>query len=115
MIVRYVKLTEDGEMEYLPKNDNNGEITGKIIVDLKSYFDENPELWKQLGWFKIIEPEYEKLDFDKQTERYDIATKRIDEFTFERYPVFRKKTEYELMCEEVSTYVIHTQIIWGGH
>ena len=51
----YMRLKEDGTIEHCPTYDYDGKITGKIVVNVQAYFDENPDERKRLGWIKHIE------------------------------------------------------------
>ena len=38
---KYEKLDEKGDVRFCPINDSKGEITGKFIINLPAYFDED--------------------------------------------------------------------------
>lgn len=97
----YEKLDEEGNIKYCPTNDAKGEITGKYIIGLKEYFDENPEERKRLGWIKHIGHDSKDVEYNKQTQYLMRSTKQIDDFTVEdEYEVF-DKTEEMLLLEEM--------------
>lgn len=97
----YEKLSEDYKPITLPLNDEDGSITGKIIINLKSYFDENPELRKSLGWIKHIKYDLENSDYDAQTQKVMYSTKTVDEYTVEDECHFIEKTEEQMLWEEL--------------
>lgn len=112
----YEKLDENYKPLLLPINDNDGSITGKIIINLQSYFDENPELRKSLGWVKHIKIQLEKNDYDSQTQRVIFSSKRIDEFTIEDECHFIDKTEEQMLYEElqIGSGIMCSGIMFGG-
>lgn len=98
----YEKINENHEPELLPINDWDGEITGKIIIDLKSYFDENPELRKSLGWIKHIKLERKDYEnFDSQTQNIMFSSKKIDDYTIQDEYHIVDKTEEQMLYEEL--------------
>lgn len=101
----YEKLNEDMKIEYLPTNDTDGKITGKIIMNLKAYFDENPEERIRLGWTKHIsyteEEIKEKVQYNPQTQYLIKYQKQIDEYTIvDAYNVI-DKTEEMMLFEDM--------------
>lgn len=97
----YEKLDEQGNVKWLPINDDKGEITGKYIIGLKEYFDENPEEARRLGWIKHISHGTDDVEYNKQTQYVQRYYKQIDEFTIEdAYEVF-DKTEEMMLLEEL--------------
>lgn len=112
----YEKYDEEtGEVKHCPERDNEGEITGKIIIGLKAYFDENPEERIALGWIKHIH--YENADpytgrpKDPQFPEYDYQTQYltrhiqwIDEYTCEDLYTPIDKSEEMLRLEELMSY-----------
>lgn len=108
----YEKLDENHEPKFLPQNDWNGEITGKIIIDLKSYFDENPELRKSLGWVKHIKLEKDDYEnFDSQTQNIIISSKKIDDYTIQDEYYIINKTEEQMLYEELGLFGSGIQFI----
>lgn len=103
----YEKLDEQGNVKWLPTNDDKGEITGKYIIGLKEYFDENPEEARRLGWIKHIQHNADSVEYNKQTQYIEKFYERIDEFTIEdKYNVF-DKTEEMMLLEELLESVGH--------
>lgn len=101
----YEKLNEDMKIEYLPTNDTDGKITGKIIMNLKAYFDENPEERIRLGWTKHItysdEEIKEKVQYNPQTQYLIKYQKQIDEYTIEDAYNVIDKTEEMMLFEDM--------------
>lgn len=82
----YEKLDENLARQYCPINDLDGKITGRCVLGVKQWFDENPEERKRLGWIKVIEHDLKDQlpDFDR-TQQYVVQTTRqIDEYTVEQ-------------------------------
>ena len=50
----YERLDENYKVIRCPTHDYDGKYTGKIIINLPAYFDENPEERIRLGWMKHI-------------------------------------------------------------
>ena len=117
----YERLKEDGTIEYLPINDTDGSITGKIILGVKQWFDENPDEYKARGWIKHIQHSDEEIkeiigDYNPQTQYITTTQKMIDEYTVEdTYNVGDKSEEMLLFEELANTLGIGTSIFnWGG-
>lgn len=93
---------ETGKTEYCPIDDKDGKVTGKFILNVPKWFDENPEERKRLGWIKHIEHDSDEiLDFDPQTEFIVKSTKQVDEYTIEDVLHVMKKSEDQLAFEEM--------------
>lgn len=109
----YEKLDEDGNVKHCPTNDAKGEITGKYIIGLKEYFDENPEERKRLGWIKHIthDPYKELENFNKQSQYLSKTTVQVDEFTVEDVYNILDKSEEQLLLEEIME---GTDVYGGG-
>ena len=99
----YEKLDEEGKIKRCPMNDNKGEITGKFIINLPAYFDENPEERIRLGWIKHIthEPYKELENFNQQSQYLSKTTVQVDEFTVEDVYNILDKSEEQLLLEEI--------------
>ena len=39
----YERLDENGNVQHCPAIDADGSVTGRIVVNVKAWFDENPE------------------------------------------------------------------------
>ena len=105
----YERLDEEGNIKRCPQNDDKGKITGKFIINLPAYFDENPKERIKLGWIKHIEHYSKEVEYDHQSQYLQKSVKQIDDFTVEdEYTVF-DKTEEMLLLEEMLECVD-----WGG-
>lgn len=97
----YEKMGEDGRIKYAPLNDPNGKITGKCIMNLAEYFDENPEERIRLGWIKHIHHDPDEVIYNKQTHYLIGSPVKVDEYTIDdTYHVF-EKTEEMMLLEEM--------------
>lgn len=97
----YEKLDENGKIKFCPVNDSKGEVTGKFIINLPAYFDENPEERIRLGWIKHIKHSEKEVEYNHQTQYLQRSYKQIDEYTIEdEFSVF-DKTEEMLLLEEL--------------
>ena len=104
----YEKLDENGDIKRLPVNDDKGEITGKYIIGLQEYFDENPDEAIRLGWTKHIEHTADELlGYDPQTMYAVRSVRRIDEYTVEDVFHAVEKSEEMLLFEEM------LDTVWG--
>lgn len=98
----YEKPEEDGSIKWCPMNDIDGKITGRFIMNLEEWFDENPEERKRLGWIKHITHNPDEYGWDRQTQYYVISQKQIDEYTIEDEYHFLPKSEEMLLLEEMA-------------
>lgn len=93
---------ETGNTEYCPMDDKDAKVTGKYILNLPRWFDENPEERKRLGWIKHIEHSSDEiLDFDPQTEFIVKSVVVVDEYTIEDVLHVMTKSEDQLAFEEM--------------
>lgn len=93
---------EDGSVKSLPQDDKDGEVTGKCVLNVKAYFDENPEERKRLGWIKhITHDTNELLGYNPQTQFVVKGIKTIDEYTVEDTLHAMEKSEDQLAFEEM--------------
>lgn len=98
----YEKLDENYNPISLPTNDFDGTITGKIIINLKSYFDENPQLRKSLGWIKHIKKKSSEIEgYDPQTQNIMVGSQKIDDYTIVDEYYLVDKTEEQMLYEEL--------------
>lgn len=113
----YEKYNDDFTVRYCPQNDVDGKITGRIIIDLRSWFDENPEERKRLGWIKHIYLSQEEIDeryeYNHQTQYLVKAERQIDEYTIEDGYFVMDKSEEMMLLEEMLE-VINGGIYLGG-
>ena len=117
MEYKYEKLDENYRRQYCPLNDYDGSITGtgKCIIGLKAWFDENPEERKRLGWIKHYY--YENVDEMREdypefvpAQHYAVQyTEEIDEYTVkDSYRIIEKTDEMlelEEMLESMNIYI----------
>ena len=93
---------ETGDAKTCPMDDKTGEITGKFIINLPKWFDENPEERKRLGWVKHIHHDEDELpDYDPQTQFVVRSVSAVDEFTVEDVLHVLEKSEDQLAFEEM--------------
>lgn len=99
----YEKYDEDFNRTVCPMHDTDGSITGKVIINLRTWFDENPEERIKLGWIKHYHYDYEEVEkmYDHQTQFVETTTKMIDEYTLQDEIVIFDKTEDMLVYEEL--------------
>lgn len=101
MAYNYEKF-ENGEVKSCPMDDKDGAVTGRYILNLPKWFDENPEERKRLGWIKhITHNNDELLGFNPQTQFIVKSTKTIDEYTIEDVLHALPKSEEQLAFEEM--------------
>ena len=103
----YMRLKEDGTIEHCPTYDYDGKITGKIVVNVQAYFDDNPDERKRLGWIKHIEHTKDEIaeqvgEWDKQRQYLVRSLKTIDEWTVEDVYHVMDKSEEMMLLEEIS-------------
>lgn len=99
--INYVKLDDSGRIIHCPANDNKGEITGKYIIGLQEYFDENPAERIRLGWIKHILHCSEEIEYNKQTQYLEKGYRQVDEYTIEDEYTVLDKTEEMMLLEEM--------------
>lgn len=97
----YVRLDEEGKIRYCPINDSSGEITGKYIINLREYFDENPAERIRLGWIKHILHRSDEIEYNKQTQYLEKGYRQVDEYTIEDEYTVLDKTEEMMLLEEM--------------
>lgn len=102
----YEKLDEDMKIKYCPTNDPDGKITGKIVMNVPAYFDENPEERIRLGWIKHIhynkEEIEEKVQYNPQTQYLITSQRNIDDYTIEDAFNVIDKSEEMLLFEDMA-------------
>ena len=105
MTWHYEKLDENLKIKHAPVHDADGKITGKHIINLKEWFDENPEERKRLGWIKHIsltsKEIKEQYPHNRMTHFIMRTTKTIDEYTVEDEYHIAEKSEEMLWFEEM--------------
>lgn len=107
MFHRYEKLDENYKMKYCPAHDYDGSVTGHIVINVKAWFDENPEERKRLGWIKHLyyESNEELLsdlpDWDPASQYLVAGTEKVDEWTVKDVYYTIDKTEEMMLLEEM--------------
>ena len=100
---------EKGKKIDCPQDDKDGSVTGHIVLNVKAWFDENPEERKRLGWIKHIRPGTDSVEYNPQTQFIVTTTKQLDEYTvIDEYKVL-DKSEEQLAFEEMLSVAD-----WGG-
>jgi len=97
----YEKFDENGKVTYCPGNDYDGSITGHIVMNVKAWFDENPEERKRLGWIKHIHHSTKDVEYNHATQRIVWSAKKIDDYTIEDEYHIVDKSEEMLRLEEL--------------
>ena len=105
---------ETGDAQYCPPNDDDAKITGKHIIGLKEYFDENPDERKRLGWIKHITHKPDDIiGYDAQTMYALKSVKTIDEYTVEDVYHLVEKPEEMMLFEEQYEMLTRAGIVGG--
>lgn len=103
----YEKLDENYEVKIISgnlTNDPDGKITGHIVMNVKAWFDENPEERKRLGYIKHIHHDTKDIEYNKQSQYLVQTVRSIDPWTVEdEYHVMDKSEEMMLFEEMLST------------
>lgn len=97
----YERYTADFTAEHCPMDDKDGKITGKFILNLPAWFDENPGERIRLGWVKHITKDTEKIEYDRQTQFLVKSVRQVDEYTMEDVYNVLTKSEEQLAFEEM--------------
>lgn len=106
---------ENGNIEYLPQDDKDGKITGKYVLNVKAYFDENPEERKRLGWIKHIEHSTDEIiDFNPATHFVVRGLQTIDAYTVEDTLHVMEKSEDQIAFEEMLSVAEWGETTVGG-
>lgn len=110
---RYERYDENFKRINCPVHDDDGSITGKVIINLSAWFDENPEERIRLGWIKHYYYSYKEIEEmrDEQTQYYETSSRMIDEYTIQDEIIVFDKTEEMLANEELG---IGNSIVLGG-
>lgn len=100
----YEKLQEDGTIKHIGGefvNDTDGSITGQIVMNVKAWFDENPDYWKSHGWTKHLHCDTKDIEYNRQTQFISRAQRQVDEYTIEDVYYVLDKSEDQLAFEEM--------------
>ena len=105
---RYERLKADGTVETVSEgmNDANGRITGKHIINVKAWLDENPEEAIRGGWTKhLYYGDFDEIDlefpYNRQTEVRIRAVERVDAHTVRDIYHVIPKSESMMALEEM--------------
>lgn len=105
----YEKLNAEGKMEtvYVGRNDNDGKLTGRIVMNVRAWFDENPAERIKRGWTKHItfssEEIKEKAPYNPRTQYLVVSQKQVDEWTVEdEFHVVDKSEEMILFEQQLA-------------
>lgn len=97
----YEKIDENLEIQRCPMDDKDGAVTGKLILNLPKWFDENPDERIRLGWTKHITHDIDEIEYDPQTQFLSASTRQIDDYTVEDVYHVLTKSEEQLLFEEM--------------
>lgn len=97
----YERLDENLERETCPQDDKDGKITGKIILNVPAYFDENPEERIRLGWIKHITHSTKDIEYNRQSQYLSQSINQIDAYTVEDVYHVLDKSEEQLLFEDM--------------
>ena len=114
MIHDYEKLDpETGKIKWCPMSDADAKITGKHIIGLKAWFDENPEERIRLGWTKHLKLTQEELKeqypYNAQTQYRLCTPRQVDPWTIQDEYHIIDKTEELMLLEEM----LEVAGLWG--
>ena len=116
MTWRYEKLDEEMNIKTCPQDDKDGKITGKCILNLPKWFDENPEERIRLGWTKHISYDDKEIKekWPHTMSQYLVSSvKQVDEWTVEDdYHVMDKSEEQMLFEELLQVAMNDSGIVW---
>ena len=115
----YQKLdTETGKIKYAPVNDFDGSVTGHIVFGVPTWFDENPEERKRLGWIKHIQHDPKDIEYNKRTQYLVQSVRQVDEYTVEDEYHVMDKSEEMMRLEELTrnswSWESDDIVVWGG-
>ena len=98
---RYEKMGDDMSIISCPIDDKDGSVTGRIILNVPAYFDENPQERIRLGWTKHITHSTDEVEYNHQTQFLVVTTLQVDDYTVEdEYHVLNKSDE-QLLFEDM--------------
>lgn len=104
----YERMKADGAVEeiHVHTNDTDGSITGRVVINVKAWFDENPEERIRLGWTKHItfdENEVkERWPHNSQSQYLVKTIVQVDDYTVEDTYYVMDKSEEQMLLEEIS-------------
>lgn len=106
---RYEKLDDEGNITTIGSNftnDADGKITGRIVINVKAWFDENPAERVRLGWTKHLYLEDVKevqkiVPYNPASQFIVTGSEQIDEYTIRDVYYVIDKSEEQLAFEEM--------------
>lgn len=104
----YERLKADGTVERAEdgRNDTDGSITGRIVINVKAWFDENPEERIRRGWTKHIifddKEIKERWPHNSQSQYLMKTSVQVDDYTVEDTYNVMDKSEELMLLEELS-------------
>lgn len=102
----YERMKEDGSVEKVSGgNDTEGKITGRVVINVMAWLNENPDERIRRGWTKHIvydaEEIKERWPHNSQSQYLVKSTVQVDDHTVEdTYNVF-DKSEEQMLIEEL--------------
>ena len=97
----YERLDEDGRIKRAPINDFDGKFTGRIVLGVQAWLDENPEERKARGWIRHIIHDTKDIDYNHQTQYLVKCVRSVDEYTVEDEYRIMDKSEEMMRLEEL--------------
>lgn len=113
---RYEKLDENFNTKTIMEgnNDVDGSITGHVVINVKAWFDENPEERIRLGWTKHYFDDEKPAGYNPQTQNLIVSAKQIDDYTIEDEYHVVNKSEEQLAFEDMFSMMQGGNIMWFG-
>ena len=103
----YERLKKDGTVEKVRDqvNDTDGSITGRVVIGVKAWFDENPEERIRHGWTKHISFDKEEVEerwpHNSQSQYLVKGFVQVDDYTVEDVFYVMDKSEEQMLLEEI--------------
>lgn len=93
---------QTGEYKRCPVNDLDGSVTGRVVIDVKTWFDEHPDERIARGWIKHINGDIGSVEYDRQTQYLVKSVRVIDDYTVEDVYNVLDKSEDMMLMEELA-------------
>lgn len=97
----YERLDENLNLVRCPQDDKDRSVTGKYILNVPAWFDENPNERITRGWVKHITHDEKEIEYNRQTQFLVRSTRQVDEYTVEDVYNVLDKSEDQLAFEEM--------------
>lgn len=102
----YEKI-EGGNARRCPMNDYDGSVTGRVVINVPAWFDENPAEARRLGWVKHITHSRKEIEemvggYDHQSQYVVRYMRQVDEWTVEDVYAVLDKSEEMMLMEELA-------------